>query len=55
MKYLAIIEGKDIRVVQWHKTEEAADKFLAQWLRDNRETMPYVRTTIAECIFTIEG
>jgi hypothetical protein len=55
MKYIALIEGKDVSVIKWFKTKDEVDEFLATWLRDNRETRPYVRTTIAECIFTIEG
>ena len=55
MKYIALIEGKDVCVIHWCKTPKAADDYIAGWLRDNRATRPYVRTTIAECQFTIEG
>lgn len=55
MKYIALIEGKDVSIIKWHKSKEAADKFLSNWLRDNKDTRPYVRTTIAESIFVIEG
>lgn len=55
MNQIAIIEGKDVSVIKWFKTPEEADAFITQWLRDNKDTRPYVRTTIAECRFTIEG
>lgn len=55
MKYIALVEGKGVSVIRWFKTRQAADDFLGQWLRDNKDTRPYVRTTIAECLFTIEG
>lgn len=55
MDTLAIIEGKGVCIVKWCKDHKAAGDFLADWLRDNSETRPYVRTTIAKSVFVIEG
>lgn len=55
MDHIAIIEGKGVCIVEWCKDHKSADDFLADWLRDNRATRPYVRTTIAKSLFVIEG
>lgn len=58
--HIAIVESMTGRneagfpVVHWCESPEAADKWLAQWLRDNKDTRPVnVRCTVAKCIVTI--
>lgn len=55
MKFIALIEGKDVSVIRWCASHADADAWLAEWLRDNKATRPYVRLTVASCIHTIEG
>lgn len=54
LKYIGIIEGKDVRETKWFKTRKQVDDWMAAWMRDHPDR-PYCRYTIAECIWTIEG
>ena len=55
MKYLALIENQELSIIKWFRTQREAEGYLTTWSKAHGKDKPYVRQTIAECMFTIEG
>jgi hypothetical protein len=55
--HVAIVENlygdKSPIATHWCSSAKEADDWLAAWMRENAETRPHCRFTIAKCVWTI--